>query len=303
MKARPGVAAATTVLAVASLGAAATSESPASSDSTRGPISWLVGRAGPIRFQTGACVAYAAKGRWNGRTVFLDPGHGGLDPGALVTISGRAVAEKQVTLAVGLRALVLLRQAGFRVVMSRVRDSTVARLGRADRSGNLLTAAGVHRDLAARNLCANAARASVLVGIHMDAFGDRSVTGAETIYCRDRRFGERSRQLAALIQRAVLTSFRRAGWTVPDRGIRDDHGTGAPAFTTQGAAYGHWLELGPAQPPWFRYPSQMPAVIVEPLFLSNPVEARIALSQAGQLALARGLAEALDTHLHQGRSE
>ena len=296
------MAAITTVLAVASLGAAATPESPASSDSTRKPVSWLVGRGEPIRFQTGTCIAFAPKGRWNGHTVFLDPGHGGLDPGALVTISDRTIAEKNVTLAVGLRTLALLRQAGFRVVMSRVRDSTVARMGRPDRSGNLLTATGVHRDLVARNLCANAARASVLIGIHMDAFGDRSVTGAETIYCRDRRFGERSRQLAALIQRAVLTSFRRAGWTVPDRGIRDDHGTGAPAFTTQGAAYGHWLELGPAQPPWFRHPSQMPAVIAEPLFLSNPVEARIALSQAGQLALARGLVQALTAYFHQERS-
>ena len=302
MKVRPGVAAVTTVLAVALVGMAAVSQAPASSDSTRGPISWLVGRGGPIRFQTSACLAYAAKGRWNGRTVFLDPGHGGLDPGAAVTISGRAVAEKNVALAVGLRTLALLRQAGFRVVMSRVRDSTVARLGRADRNGNLLTAAGVHRELAARNLCANAARASVLVGIHMDAFGDRSAAGAETIYCRDRLFAERSRQLAALIQHTVLTSFRRAGWTVPDRGIRDDHGTGAPALSAQGAAYGHWLELGPARLPWFRYPSQMPAVIVEPLFLSNPAEAGIARSRAGQLALARGLAQALDTHFHQGRS-
>ena len=302
MKARPGVAAVTTVLAVALVAMAAVSQAPASSDSTRRPNSWLVGRGGPIPFQTGACIAFAPKGRWNGHTVFLDPGHGGLDPGALVTISGRAVAEKNVALAVGLRTLTLLRQAGFRVVMSRVRDSTVARLGRADRSGDLLTAAGVHRDLAARNLCANAARAAVLVGIHMDAFWDSSAAGAETVYCRDRRFGERSRQLAALVQHTVLTSFRRAGRTVPDRGIRNDHGTGAPAFTTQGAAYGHWLELGPARLPWFRYPNQMPAVIVEPLFLSNPAEARIALSRAGQLALARGLAQAVGAYLHQGRA-
>ncbi len=219
-----------------------------------------------------------------------------------MTISDRTVAEKNVSLTVGLRALALLRQAGFRVVMSRVRDSTVARLGKADRRGNLLTAPGVHRDLAARNLCANTARASVLVGIHMDAFGDRSVAGAETIYCRDRLFGERNRVFATLIQHMVVTSLRVAGWTVPDRGVLDDHGTGAPAFTTQGAAYGHWLELGPARRPWFRYPSQMPAAIVEPLFLSNPLEARIATSQAGQLALARGLVKAVGAYFRQGRA-
>ena len=89
---------------------------------------------------------------------------------------------------------------------------------------------------------------------------------------------------------------------MPDRGVLDDHGTGAPAFTTQGAAYGHWLELGPARRPWFRYPSQMPAAIVEPLFLSNPLEARIATSQAGQLALARGLVKAVGAYFRQGRA-
>jgi N-acetylmuramoyl-L-alanine amidase len=302
MRVRLGIAACAIVLAVAWSGVAAGPRALVSSTSTGGRVSWLVGRGGPIRFQVGACVAYAPTGRWNGRTVLLDPGHGGLDPGALGTISGRTVAEKRVTLAVGLRALALLRHAGFRVVLSRVRDSTVARLGAADRSGNLLTATGVLRDLAARNLCANAARASVLVGIHMDAFGDRSVAGSETIYCRDRRFGRRSRQLATLVQHAVLAGLRRAGRTVPDRGILDDHGTGAPAFTAQGAAYGHWLELGPARPPWFRYPSQMPAVIVEPLFLSNPVEAGIALSRAGRLALAGGLVQALDVYFHSGQA-
>jgi hypothetical protein len=40
----------------------------------------------------------------------------------------------------------------------------------------------------------------------------------------------------------------------------------------------------------------------EPLFPSNPVEARIALSQAGRLALALGFVQALDAYFHQGRA-
>jgi N-acetylmuramoyl-L-alanine amidase len=46
----------------------------------------------------------------------------------------------------------------------------------------------------------------------------------------------------------------------------------------------------------------MPAVIVEPLFLSNPVEAGIALSRAGRLALAGGLVQALDVYFHSGQA-
>ena len=269
---------------------------PAKDPAPRARSSWLLGRGGPISFQTRACVAFAPVARWNGRTVFLDPGHGGFDPGTLATVSGDAVAEKRVTLAVGLRALALLRDAGFRVVMSRVRDSTVARLGPGDVSGRLLTAAGARRDIAARNLCANAAGASVLLGVHMNAFGDPSVAGAETIYCPARRFSGRSRHLAVIVQRALLTSLRRAGWRVPDRSVLSDRAAGTPALSAQGAAYGHLLELGPADPPWFRYPSLMAGVIAEPLFLTNPAEARVALGASGQLAIARGLVRALETY-------
>jgi N-acetylmuramoyl-L-alanine amidase len=263
-------------------------------------VSWLVGRGGAIPFVGGACVAFAPLAHWNGRVVFLDPGHGGFDPGALTTVSGERVAEKRVTLAVGLRALVLLRRAGFRVVMSRLGDTTVARLGGADLRGRVLTARGVRRDLSARNLCADAAHASVLIGIHMNGFRDPLAAGAEAIYCDDRRFAGRSRRLARLVQQQVLSSLRRAGWRVPNRGVRDDHGTGAPAFTAEGAAYGHWLELSPAHPPWFRYPSVMPAVVVEPLFLTSPAEAGIALSQQGQSAIARGIAQAVDAYFGVG---
>lgn len=268
----------------------------AKASAPRARSSWFVGRGGPIPFQTGACVAFAPVARWNGRTVFLDPGHGGLDPGPLVTVSGQAITEKRVTLAVGLRARALLRTAGFRVVMSRVRDSTVARLGPADVSGRLLTPAGAKHEIAARNLCANAAHASVLLGIHMDAFGDPSVAGAETIYCPARRFSGRSLHLAVLVQRALLASLHRAGWGVPDRGVLTDRAAGTPALSAQGAAYGHLLELGPADPPWFRYPSLMPGVIVEPLFLTNSADARVALGATGQLAIARGLVRALETY-------
>jgi N-acetylmuramoyl-L-alanine amidase len=252
--------------------------------------SWLVGRGGPVVFRSGACVAFPPVGRWNGRTVFVDPGHGGLDPGALLTLSQGSVAEKQVALAVGLRALALIRHAGFRVVLSRVGDSTVARLGAGDLDGRLLTAEGVRHDISARTVCANAAHASVLLGIHLDAYQDPSVAGAETLYCGARRFGSDSARLATLIQRAIVTSLHKAGWRVRNRGVKDDRQAGGPALTAHGDAYGHLLELGPADAPWFRYPSLMPGVVVEPLFLTNAQDARIALSTRGQQALARGLA-------------
>ena len=46
------------------------------------------------------------------------------------------------------------------------------------------------------------------------------------------------------------------------------------ALTSQGAAYGHLMILGPALHGWFDNPSQMPGALCEPLFLTDPGEAR-----------------------------
>ncbi len=256
----------------------------------------LVGRGGPIRFQRDACLGFAPTGRPNGVTVALDPGHGGVDPGALAVVGARTVSEKQVTLAVGLRALSLLRETGYRVVMSRVRDSTVARFGAADLHQGMLTPAAAQREIEARNLCANAAHAQALIAIHMNAFADPSAAGTETVYCPTRSFAARSRRLADLVQRATLAAIGASGGSVVDRGVLPDGAAGGAALTPQTADYHHLIELGPADRPWLPHPSLMPAVLIEPVFLTSPAEATFVLSRRGQAALARALLDALDAY-------
>ena len=48
---------------------------------------------------------------------------------------------------------------------------------------------------------------------------------------------------------------------------------------------------------WFDRPSRMPGAIVEPLFMSEPAEASIATSRAGQDALSSALARAIQEYL------
>jgi peptidoglycan/xylan/chitin deacetylase (PgdA/CDA1 family)/N-acetylmuramoyl-L-alanine amidase len=257
-----------------------------------------VGRGGPIAFEPTACLSFEPTARWNHVTVFLDPGHGGVDPGATPSVGGRVVAEKSVTLGIGLRALRLLRASGYRVVMSRVTDSTVARHAPADVHQRVLVPAAAEREIEARNLCADAAHADVLVGLHMNSYIDPSASGAETVYSPSRRFTTRSRLVAELVQQSVVMALNRAGLPSNDRGVLPDAAAGGTALTAQTENYHHLIELGPADPPWLPYPSRMPGVVVEPAFVSNPREASFVQSAHGQEVIAVALVDALDSYVH-----
>jgi N-acetylmuramoyl-L-alanine amidase len=223
-------------------------------------------------------------GRLN-KTVFVDAGHGGLDPGVVGTsIGGRTVQEKDSTLAVATRLMVLLRNDGYVVVMARTQDTTVIKLAATDSNYGAITSSGVHRDLAARAACANATGADVLVSIHFDGFSDPTVGGTETFYDAARPFAAANRKLATSLQAALVA---RLG--APDRGVWTDDQLAAPTLTISGKAYGHLIELGPPSAGWVDNPSQMPGALVEPLFVTNPSEARIASDPTGQDKIAQAL--------------
>ena len=231
----------------------------------------------------------------SGQTVFIDPGHGGLDPGVVGMVSGQQVLEKDAALAVSGRLSDLLRADGYRVVMARTQDSTVLKLTTTDSVMGSLTASAEHRDLAARAACANAAGAAALLSIHFDAFGDPSVGGTETFYDSARTFAVDSHRLAVDVQAALVSALR-----TPDRGVWTDDQLAAPTLTSSGSTYGHLIELGPKSAGWVDDPSQMPGVLVEPLFLTNPAEARLASDEAGQqkiaIAIETGLVKFLTTN-------
>jgi N-acetylmuramoyl-L-alanine amidase len=229
--------------------------------------------------------------------VFLDAGHGGLDPGALGrTTSGGVVDEKTATLAVVLDAASVLQTAGFTVVVSRTIDTTVARLTAADVNGQLLTVAGVHADLEARAVCANEGHATVLVSVHFNSGSSSRYGGALTVYDAERSFATQNRLLGGLLQAQVLAELNTRGWAIPDAGIVTDAGVGS-ALTSAAAAYGHLLILGPAKPGYFTSPTTMPGAVIEPLFLTDPFEADVATSRLGQLTIASGVAKAVQQYL------
>lgn len=230
---------------------------------------------------SGSCMSLPAR-TGSGQTVFIDAGHGGLDPG--VVAGGGKLLEKDATLGVALRLSDLLRAAGYRVVMARTQDTTVTRLSASDSTYGSLTASAEHRDLVARAACANAAGAAALVSIHFDAFNDPTVGGTETFYDPARTFAAANRTLATDLQSALVAALGTA-----DRGVWTDDQLAAPTLTSSGSTYNHLIELGPMSAGWVDNPSQMAGALVEPLFLTNPKEARLAGDPAGQQLIAAAL--------------
>lgn len=102
-----------------------------------------------------------------GKTIVVDPGHGGSNPGAVEW----HLREADNNLAIGFMLREKLRQAGAEVIMTRDDDRTVAP------EGSSLT-----RELAARVNMAEASHADLFVSIHTNSNPDQSVTGAMTFY-------------------------------------------------------------------------------------------------------------------------
>jgi N-acetylmuramoyl-L-alanine amidase len=246
----------------------------------------------PAIFSPGACVAYAPANGNRHETVFLDAGHGGVDPGGVGSDgSGGIIEESAVNLPVELDTMEILRAQGYRVVVSRTENTTVTRLTPADRYDGALTLQGVGADVAARDICANMAGADVLIGIYMDA-GSPGDAGCLTGYDADRPFSADNLRLATLLQDDVLGAMNAQGWGVPDQGVLSDSGLGS-TLTSSSAAYGHLALLGPPEAGYLSTPSEMPGALIEPLYLTDPAEASIAASAQGQQVIALGIAKAV----------
>jgi N-acetylmuramoyl-L-alanine amidase len=249
-------------------------------------------------------VAFEPTAGDRNETVFLDAGHGGIDPGALgSTEAGHTIEEADETLPMELDAARLLRARGFRVVVSRTRNSTVLRLGPEDVSNGELTLTGAHDDVAARDTCANLAKASVLVGIYFDA-GSPSNAGSLTAYDADRPFSAANVRLAGLLQRDVLAAMNAQGWRIPNDGVLPDTELGsfvgepaAGGIAEKAAAYDHLLLIGPAMAGFASAPSEMPGAVIEPLYITDPFEGSIANSTHGQMVIAAGIASAIEQFL------
>lgn len=189
------------------------------------------------------------------RTVVIDPGHGGADEGAR---GPEGTLEKDVTLSVALRLRALLeRRLGVRVILTRAGDTLVA----PDR----------------RAAAANNNRADLFISLHANAALRDTVAGAEVYHLGIDQYGREARELAEREGRYLPVSGGgvRDVDVIPWEMAQARHlapSADLAAFVSDELGRRVPLSPRPVREAPFRVlaGANMPAILVETGFLSNP---------------------------------
>jgi N-acetylmuramoyl-L-alanine amidase len=216
--------------------------------------------------------------------IVIDPGHGGHDTG---TIGPTGLMEKDLCLDVAVRLGKIIQQrlAGAEVVFTRSDDTFIP--------------------LEERTRIANEARADLFISIHANSSHDHAARGIETYYlnlkgspdamevaarenataqesihdledivkkiARSEKIDE-SREFAADIQESLAKRIQKTSRTVKDRGVRK-----APFVVLIGA--------------------DMPSVLTEIAFLSNPADEQLLKKPEHRQKVAEGLYQGVASYL------
>ena len=220
-------------------------------------------------------------------TIVIDPGHGGEDPGA---IGRRGSREKDITLTIARRLKALVdEEPTMRALLTRDGDYFL-RLG--------------DRVKKARDV-----RADLFVSIHADAFTRPNVRGSSVFALSDKRAtSELARALANKENQSDLIGG------VPMKGM-DDHLKHTLRDLSQTATIDHSLRLGSSvlkrlgtvndlHKPHVEQASfavltahDVPSILVETAFISNPQEERRLNDYAYQDKLARAILEGIREYI------
>ncbi|MFZ5774094.1 MAG: N-acetylmuramoyl-L-alanine amidase [Thermodesulfobacteriota bacterium] len=191
------------------------------------------------------------------RKIIIDPGHGGKDPGA---ISPGGLMEKEIVLDVGLRLAKKLREQGCEVVLTRDRD--------------------VFIPLEERTAIANAKEGDLFVSVHVNAAPNREARGIET-FVLDLATNKDAMRVAAMENassaqqvsdlQAILLDLMynsKVNESLKLAGLVQDE-----MVSGLGRRFSEVNNLGVKKAPFVvLIGAQMPAILTEIAFMSNPDE-------------------------------
>lgn len=122
------------------------------------------------------------------RTVILDAGHGGSDPGK---VGINNALEKEINLEISQKVKALLEAKEIKVIMTRETDEMLCEETADNKK---------REDMKRRTEMINEIRPFLVVSIHQNSFSDASVSGAQVFYYSG---SEESEKMAVLMQNAL----------------------------------------------------------------------------------------------------
>lgn len=218
------------------------------------------------------------------RTIVIDPGHGGKDPGAMAF----GLKEKDIVLKVAQKLATILKQTQqYQVVLTRTKD--------------------VFIPLEKRTAMANSHKADLFISIHVNAHADQASSGIETYFLNlatdadamrvaalenassNHSIGELQDILSSLMNNSKIDESSRLARFVQSNLISGLK----PTYKAR--------DLGVKQAPFYvLIGAEMPAILAELSFITNPAEAKLLQDDTHleQLAkqLAGGIVAYIDHH-------
>lgn len=218
------------------------------------------------------------------RLIVLDPGHGGSDPGA-ISASGRY--EKHVTLAVARAVAARLERTGrYRVLLTRDRDRFLR--------------------LQQRMALARQREADLFISIHADSLASDRITRGASIYTLAESATDQEAEALALREnKADLLADGEAEAELDDvvsilldLASRDTARLSSRFAGLLSASLGQTIPLrsNPLRAANFRVLTapDVPSVLLELGYLSNPTDEALLFSETGRAALADAVVAAID---------
>ncbi|MGD0782671.1 MAG: N-acetylmuramoyl-L-alanine amidase [Candidatus Aminicenantales bacterium] len=211
------------------------------------------------------------------RTIVIDPGHGGVDPGCL---DDAGHVEKEVTLDISLRLKALLAtRKDIDVILTRETD--------------------IHVPLETRTVLANQKKADLFISIHVNAFRDKSRRGIETFFLNfspdplvnelaARENATTTKTIGAM--ESIIKKIVETSKIIESRELAQKIQADLVQYLSR--QYSEIKDLGTRGGPfWVLIGSGMPAVLVEVSHFSNPKEAARLMDPSYRQKIAQGIFE------------
>ncbi|MFH1015100.1 MAG: N-acetylmuramoyl-L-alanine amidase [Nitrospirota bacterium] len=225
------------------------------------------------------------------KTIVLDPGHGGHDPGA---VGPNGLYEKDIVLDIALKVRTILsKNKNFRILLTRDKD--------------------VFIPLEERTAFANSKNADLFISIHVNASPKKTASGVET-YLLNWTNDEESIRVAArenaISLKKMKEQMKRYKSDVDimlsdlrrdlkrDESIKLANYVQESIVSTLGENYNDIKNLGVKNALFYvLFGARMPSVLAEVSFISNPLEENLLSKESYRDYIAQAIADGIDTYM------